>query len=191
MLKIKNSSGQWVDFTPAQKTQFINDIGAVQTVNNQASDASGNVTITFPILDNLTAGGTGSALSAEQSKVLKGLIDANTNNITDNTNAISGKADTVKVVVINANVTITPANQSTYNGNLLEFSGAFTVTISGGLANDFGFAAIPPATGNATIASDGTASLNGATTSITRAASTTPMFGVQQRASNRNSYVVS
>jgi Collagen triple helix repeat (20 copies) len=103
----------------------------------------------------------------------------------------AGAAATVGVAQITGNVTITTANQATYNGQVLEFTGAFTVTISAGLVNDFGFAAIPPATGNATIASDGTATLNGATTSITRAAAGNSMFGVQQRASNRNAYVVS
>jgi hypothetical protein len=110
---------------------------------------------------------------------------------TATTTALAGKAPAVTTVQITANVTITTANQATYNGQVLEFTGAFTVTISAGLVNDFGFAAIPPSTGNATIASDGTAQLNGATTSITRAAASYTMFGVQQRASSRNAYVVS
>lgn len=98
--------------------------------------------------------------------------------------------NTAAAVQITGNVTITTANQATYNGKILEWTGAYTVTVSAGLANDFGFAGIPPASGNASIASDGTAQLNGATSTLTRAYATNPMFTVTQRGSNRNQYVM-
>lgn len=91
---------------------------------------------------------------------------------------------------ISANTTITALNASTYDGQTLEFTGAFTLTISAGLNNNFGCAIIPPASGNASIASDGTATLNGATTTLTRAAAGNAMVAITQRASNRNAYVV-
>lgn len=94
-------------------------------------------------------------------------------------------------ILIDRDTIINTTNVNDYDGATLEFTGAFTVTI--GLVNSlgFGFAVIPPAAGNATIAS-GHASvlLNGATTSITRAAASNAAFSVIQRASDQNSYVV-
>jgi hypothetical protein len=97
--------------------------------------------------------------------------------------------NTAAAVQITGNVTITTANQATYNGKVLEWTGAFSVTLNSGLANDFGFAGISPASGNASIVSDGTTTFNGATTTVTRAAAQ-PMFTVTQRSTNRNQYVV-
>jgi hypothetical protein len=98
--------------------------------------------------------------------------------------------NTAAAVQITGNVTITTGNQATYNGKILEWTGVYSVTINAGLANDFGFVGIPPASGNASIVSDGTTLFNGATTSQTRSAAGQSMFSVTQRASSRNSYVV-
>jgi len=129
-------------------------------------------------------------------------ITTNTTNIASNTTAIATKVSTSSIgisggvapngdtVQITGNVTITTGNQATYNGKLLEWTGAYTVTISAGLATSFGFAGIPPSSGNATIASDGTITLNGSTTSLTRAAASYTMFAVAQRSTNANAYVI-
>lgn len=99
-------------------------------------------------------------------------------------------------VQITGNLTITAANAGLYNGNTLEFTGGYTVTLSAGLPADFGFAGMTPAGATATIASDGTALLqNGAggtpgTGSVARAAASYAMFAVTQRNTNQNSYVV-
>ncbi len=98
-------------------------------------------------------------------------------------------------VQVTANLTITPLNAALYNGQVLEWTGAFFVTLSQWLPAGFGFAGIPPAAGNASIVSDGTVLMqNGtgatATTTITRAAATNAMFAVQQRGSAQNTYIV-
>lgn len=103
------------------------------------------------------------------------------------TGGVAPSSDTVQVT---GNVTITTSNQATYNGKVLEFTGAYSVTISAGLINDFGFAGIPPSSGNASIVSDGTITMNGATTTVTRAYATQVMFTVTQRNTNHNQYVV-
>lgn len=104
------------------------------------------------------------------------------------TGGVAPNGDTVQ---ISGNVTISPANANaaTYNGKTLEFTGAFTVTLGVGLPNDFGFNAIPPASGNASIASDGTTTINGTTSTIARGFATYTMFFVQQRNTNRNAYL--
>lgn len=92
------------------------------------------------------------------------------------------------VVSISGDVTITSGNAATYNGMTLVFAAAHTVTLDVGLPSNFGFAAQPPVSGNASIASDGTVLLNGATTTITRALSGNVLFGVA--AVGTNSYAV-
>ena len=104
--------------------------------------------------------------------------------------AANAKAPAGNTVQITANVTINAANATTYNGQILEFTGAYTVTIDAGCPANFGFAGIPPATGVASIASDGTTLLNGATTTITISAASYVMFAIAQRNTNANSYVV-
>lgn len=101
------------------------------------------------------------------------------------TGAIAQPSDTV---LISANVSIDLTNFGLYNGRVLELSAAFTVTITAGLPDNFGFALIPPTTGNASIAFTGTTG-NGASTTITKAASDV-MSVVVQRNSSRNAYVV-
>jgi len=83
-------------------------------------------------------------------------------------------------ILISGPVTITTATQSTYDGQCLEFSSAQTVTLSGaGLT--LSFTCIPPSSGNASIAFASGATGNGAATTITRAAASNTMFGVQVR----------
>ena len=75
-------------------------------------------------------------------------------------------------------VTITGANQLTYDGQCLEFSSAQTVTLSGaGLT--LSFTCIPPSSGAASIAFASGATGNGAATTITRTAASNAMFGEQ------------
>lgn len=119
-------------------------------------------------------------------------------------NQVSNPAAAIPVYITNpggstvqiaGNTTINLANSSSYNGAVLEFLAAYTLTLSAGLPSGFSFAAIPPASGNASIASDGTVLLqNGtgatATTTVTRAASANSLFAVQQRASATNTYIV-
>jgi hypothetical protein len=83
-------------------------------------------------------------------------------------------------ILIAGPVTITSANQATYDGQCLEFSSAQTVTLSGaGLT--LSFTCIPPSSGNASIAFASGATGNGAATTITRTAASNAMFGVQVR----------
>lgn len=86
-------------------------------------------------------------------------------------------ANAGSAIAVTGDITISSANAATYNGMTLVFDAAHTVTLDVGLPSNFGFAAQPPASGNASIASDGTVFLNGATTTITRAASNI-LFGV-------------
>ena len=81
-------------------------------------------------------------------------------------------------IAISATLTINQANANAYNGKTLQFASAQTVTLAVGLPLNFGFTGIPPASGNASIASDGTVTLNGATTTLTRAAAGNPQFFV-------------
>jgi hypothetical protein len=100
--------------------------------------------------------------------------------------AVSG----ARVLLVSSDVTITTANQDTYSDAVLEVTGVYAITLSAGLKDNVAFSVIPSA-GGCSIVSDGTVLLNGATTSIARAYAGNPMFVVQQRASNRNSYIVS
>lgn len=75
------------------------------------------------------------------------------------------------------------------NGMTLEvLADAVTLTVPTGLSRDFGCAVIP--NGTTSIASAGGALLNGATATLTRAAASNSLFGLQARASADNSYVV-
>lgn len=94
-------------------------------------------------------------------------------------------------VLISTDVTINSGNQATYSGKTLEFTGAYTITLAVGISSSFNFVAIPPATGVATIASDGTSLINGSTIDVVRDFDTSPIFAVLPRASAANSYVVS
>lgn len=73
------------------------------------------------------------------------------------------------------------------NGLTLECTATVTLTVPVGLAN-FGCAIIP--SGTTSIASDGTALLNGGTSTVTRAAGSNALFAIQCRASAVDSYVV-
>ncbi len=76
------------------------------------------------------------------------------------------------------------------DGKTLEVTTALTLTVPDGLRASFGCNVIPPASGNVTIARSGTTLLNGGSSSLTRAAASNAMFGIQARASSANSYVV-
>ena len=82
------------------------------------------------------------------------------------------------VVPISANITITSANASTYNGATLVWSAAYTVTLSAGLPSSFGFTGRPPASGNASVAVTGGPTIDGATTTITRTLASNKLFAI-------------
>jgi hypothetical protein len=91
-------------------------------------------------------------------------------------------------ITIAAATTISPSTAQQYYDQMLVFSGAQTVTLNSGLPNGFRLRCRPPASGNASIASDGTVLLNGATTTVTRALSSNITFNVMQIAAD--SYAV-
>lgn len=74
------------------------------------------------------------------------------------------------------------------NGKTLECTATVTLTVPPGLMSNFGCAIIP--NGTTSIASSGGALLNGATSTLTRAASSNAIFAIVPRASAANSYVV-
>ncbi len=75
------------------------------------------------------------------------------------------------------------------NGMTLEvLADGVTLTAAPGLSADFACAIIP--SGTTSVASSGGVLLNGATATLTRAAASNSLFGIQARASAPNSYVV-
>lgn len=90
-------------------------------------------------------------------------------------------------VIVGADVTISKTNAETYNGKTLNFSTAATLTLTTGLPPGFGFAVIPPAAGNASIAVSGAVTINGAGVTLTRDAAGNIIFAVVQ--SGPNAYV--
>jgi len=90
-------------------------------------------------------------------------------------------------ISVAGNLTINAANAATYNGKTLIWSAAYTVTLAADLPTDFGFSGRPPASGNASIASANTGglpTLDGATTTVTRALAGNKLFAVVWVASN-------
>jgi len=77
------------------------------------------------------------------------------------------------------------------DGNVLELTNpTLTLTVPNtGLSSTFSCVVIP--NGTTSIASQSTALLNGATTTLSRSFASTPMFAIQARGSASNSYVVS
>lgn len=110
------------------------------------------------------------------------------NSLVDQRVPVGGVVGSRAPIAVNQNIVITSANADTYNGAMLNFGGAYNVTLSVGLPDGFGFGAFPPASGNASIVSDGTVQLNGATATLTRAAASNIAFAVAQKATN--SYAV-
>lgn len=104
--------------------------------------------------------------------------------------AISAIGAAGRTVLISGAVTITADSAPTYNGKTLEWTTAAVVTLSEGLPDSFGFAGIPPASGNASIAAADDVLINGAGATLTRAAAGNVMFAVVARASAADSYVV-
>lgn len=89
-----------------------------------------------------------------------------------------------RAIAVSASRNLTNAD----NGQTLECTTTLTLTMPVGLVSDFACAIIP--SGTTSIASDGTALLNGATTTLTRAAASNAMVAIQARISAANSYVV-
>lgn len=80
---------------------------------------------------------------------------------------------------------------SSDNGQTLEVTGSNTLTIKSGLPDGFAVVVMPAVGVTVSIASDGQALLNGATTTLTRAQASNTLFAIQARASTSNSYAVS
>lgn len=76
---------------------------------------------------------------------------------------------------------------ATDNGKTLECAADITLTVPAGLPNGFSVAVI--AAGTTSVAASGV-TLNGAGTTVTRAAASNAMFAIVGRASNPDSYVV-
>jgi hypothetical protein len=91
-------------------------------------------------------------------------------------------------IAIGGAISIGPENANIFQGRTLVFSTAATVTLKVGLPANFGFAVRPPSSGNASIASDGVVTLNGATTTLTRTVASNTLFGVS--AIGVNAYAV-
>jgi hypothetical protein len=104
------------------------------------------------------------------------------------TGGVAPNSDTVQITG-NVVISVANANFATYNGKVLEFTGAYSVTIGAGGPAGFGFAGIVPASGSASLVSDGTSQLNGATTTLTRALPQR-LFTVTQRNTNSDHYEV-
>ncbi len=73
-------------------------------------------------------------------------------------------------IPLTADLTISAWNAHQYYGQFLAFAAAHTVIISSGLPPGFWCWISPPASGSASIASDGTALLNGSTSTLLRSA---------------------
>lgn len=75
------------------------------------------------------------------------------------------------------------------DGKIIECTTTVTLTVPASLPSGFACVVIP--SGTTSVASSGGALLNGATTTLTRAAASNAMFAIQSRASAVDSYVVS
>lgn len=74
------------------------------------------------------------------------------------------------------------------NGRVLEATATVTLTVPAGLPAGFRCVVVP--SGTTSVAFSGAATGNGAATTITRAAAANAMFGILQRGSSANSYVI-
>lgn len=119
------------------------------------------------VINDLTTGGTAAALSAEQGKALQ-----------------LGKADVPATVAVAASRALTAAD----SGKTLECTATVMITVPATLPAGFRCQIIPFDT--TSITSAGGALLNGATTTVTRAATANPLVTLVSRASAANSYVV-
>ena len=82
-------------------------------------------------------------------------------------------------IPINSNLTITSVNAQHYYGQTLAFQAAWALTLSVGLPAGFWCRVNPPSLGNASLVSDGTVLLNGATTTLARAGASTLIWVAQ------------
>lgn len=98
--------------------------------------------------------------------------------------SVSG-APSTSVLLVNSSRALTNAD----DGMVLECTGTLTLTVPAGLRDGFGCSVIP--FGTTSIASSGGALLNGATTALTRAASSNSLIAIIERASAVGSFVVS
>lgn len=89
-----------------------------------------------------------------------------------------------KVVAVSASRTLTAAD----NGCTLECTATLTLTVPEGLPPAFSAAVIP--SGTTSVERSGAALLNGAGTTLTRAAASNALFAIVARASAVDSYVV-
>nr|WP_145550350.1 hypothetical protein [Variovorax boronicumulans] len=119
------------------------------------------------VVNDLTTGGTTAALSAEQGKALQ-----------------LAKADVTSTVAVASS----HALAATDDGKTLECTATATLTVPATLPAGFRCQVIPFDT--TSVASAGGALLNGATTTLTRAATANPLVTIVARASAANSYVV-
>lgn len=106
-------------------------------------------------------------------------IDPNTGSLVSEAgNSLSG------VITVATSRALTAAD----NGATLECTATVTLTVPEGLPAGFGCAVIP--SGTTSVARSGAALLNGAGTTLTRAAASNAMFAITARASAVDSYVV-
>lgn len=112
---------------------------------------------------------------------------------TDNNGNATGLVDPVSgaVVPLPTACSTEPTSRaltSADNGKTLECTATITLTVPSGLPAGFACVIIP--SGTTSIASSGGALLNGATTTLTRTATSNPLVGILGRASADDSYVV-
>ena len=104
--------------------------GANVTITGTWPTQTVAATAPTPVVNDLTTGGTTSALSAQQGVVLKGLTDTNAANIATNTTAIAGKQDKPASITVSASRNLASTDFGT---KLVNASGAYTLTIPTGL----------------------------------------------------------
>ena len=130
------------------------------------------------------------AKAALASPALTGIPTAPTAAVGTSTTQLATTAFVAAVIPTEATlVGTTRALTNSDNGKILECTTTVTLTVPTGLTAGFSCIVIP--SGTTSIASSGGALLNGATTTVTRTATTNAIFAIQGRASASDSYVVS
>lgn len=172
------ASHHWEVYTQSERVALVPSAADRGKICFQVTPAPGSVWTwsgsawlpgTAPtVVNDLTTGGAGTALSAEQGKVLA-----------------TTKADVSATVAVASSRSLAAAD----NGKTLECTATVTLTVPAGLPAGFRCQVIPFDT--TSLASAGGTLLNGATTTLTRAASSNPLVTLVARASVANSYVLS